>query len=219
MISTAQSDYVPYTAQTLHTYLDTPLRGISILSGGNVTIDGQEYIADYRDWERGKHIQRVRELVLDGGESYTLQSINDNGIANFTHALPAEGAVIRGVLKNLCNMFRWNTNGIANVSEECYFNDATKVYFRIKSSTASTVEEFKAWVAEHNIQLQYLLANPIETDIPSEELAAYRRLHAYHGTTNIHNSDDVYTAVEYARDPDTYLNNKLAEISAAIIGG
>ena len=217
MISTAQSDYIPYTAQTLHTYLDMPLRGIPISSGGNATIDGQQYIADYRDWERGKHIQRVRELVLDGGESYTLQSINDNGIANFTHALPAEGAVIRGVLKNMCNMFRWNTNGIANVSEECYFNDATKVYFRIKSSTASTVEEFKAFVAQNNIQLQYVLATPIETDIPPEELLAYRRLHAYHGTTNIHNSDDVYTVAEYARDPDIYINNKFAEISAQIL--
>lgn len=211
--------YQAYATETLHTYLDTPLRGIPVSSGGNVTIDGQEHIADYRDWERGKHIQRVRELVLDGSESYTLQSINDNGIANFVYTLPAEGAIIRGVLKNLCNMFRWDSNGIANVSEECYFNDATKVYFRIKSSTASTVEEFKAFVAQNNIQLQYVLAEPIETDIPPEELAAYRRLHTYHGTTNIHNSDDVYTAVEYARDPDTYLNNKLAEISAAIIGG
>lgn len=217
MISTAQSDYIPYTAQTLHTYLDMPLRGIPVSSGGNATIDGQQYIADYRDWERGKHIQRVRELVLDGSESYTLQSINDNGIANFVYTLPAEGAVIRGVLKNLCNMFRWDSNGIANVSEECYFNDATKVYFRIKSSTASTVEEFKAFVAQNNIQLQYVLATPIETDIPSEELAAYRRLHAYHGTTNIHNSDDVYTAVEYARDPDIYINNRLADISTAIL--
>ena len=217
MISTAQSDYMPYTAQTLHTYLDMPLRGIPVSSGGNATIDGQQYIADYRDWERGKHIQRVRELVLDGSESYTLQSINDNGIANFVYTLPAEGAVIRGVLKNLCDMFRWDSNGIANVSEECYFNDATKVYFRIKSSTASTVEEFKAFVAQNNIQLQYVLATPIETDIPPEELLAYRRLHAYHGTTNIHNSDDVYTVAEYARDPDIYINNKFAEISAQIL--
>ena len=218
MISTAQSDYISYTAQTLHTYLDAPLRGIPVSSGGNVTIDGQEYIADYRDWERGKHIQRVRELVLDGSESYLLQSINNNGIANFIYDLPAPGKVLSG-LQSLCNMFRWNNGAIASITEEGFFNNDARAYFRIKSSTASTVEEFKAWVAEHNIQLQYVLATPIETDIPPEELAAYRRLYAYRGTTNISNSDDVYTAVTYARDPDIYINNKLAELSAAIIGG
>ena len=85
----------------------------------------------------------------------------------------------------------------------------TGVQMKASQTTPVPVE----WAAD------FRLSPKIETDIPTEELLAYRRLHAYHGATNIHNSDDVYTAVEYARDPDTYLNNKLAEISAAIRGG
>ena len=103
------------------------------------------------------------------------------------------------------------------MTEEGFFNNDARAYFRIKSSTASTVEEFKAFLAQNNIQLQYVLATPIETDIPTEELADYSRLHAYHGTTNISNSDDVHTAVTYARDPDLYINQKFAEISAQIL--
>ena len=93
------------------------------------------------------------------------------------------------------------------------------MYYIGYSDDEMTVEEFRTLLSANPLVFCVPLATPIETDITPEELAAYRRLHAYHGTTNIHNSDDVYTAVEYARDPDTYLNNKLAEISAAIIGG
>lgn len=208
-----------YDEQILRAALDMPLRGIPVSSGGNVTIDGREYIADYRDWERGKHVQMVAEEVFDGSadENWT---IYDNetykGFCAFSKNLKL------GTRHNgFCNKFPVHLVATLDTAVPGVWLGANSknIYFHNCFEYASTIEEWYAWLAEHPVTMLYPLENPIETDIPSEELAAYRRLHAYHGTTNIHNSDDVYTAVEYARDPDMYLNNKLAEISAAIIGG
>ena len=45
------------------------LNAIHVSSGGNVTIDGQQYIADYVDVERGKLVRRVDSSKLDNAQS------------------------------------------------------------------------------------------------------------------------------------------------------
>ena len=45
------------------------LNAIPVSSGGNVTIDGQQYIADYVDVERGKLIRMVDSSKLDNTQS------------------------------------------------------------------------------------------------------------------------------------------------------
>ena len=45
------------------------LNAIPVSSGGNVTIDGQQYIADYVDVERGKVVRRVDSSKLDNTQS------------------------------------------------------------------------------------------------------------------------------------------------------
>ena len=56
------------------------LNAIPVSSGGNVTIDGQQYIADYVDVERGKLVKMVDSSKLD----------NTQSIANKTEWLLAE---------------------------------------------------------------------------------------------------------------------------------
>lgn len=45
------------------------INAIPVSSGGNVTIDGQQYIADYVDVERGKIVRRVDSSKLDNTQS------------------------------------------------------------------------------------------------------------------------------------------------------
>ena len=218
MISTSQSDYAPYTAKTLHTYLDAPLRGIPVSSGGNVTIDGQQYIADYRDWERGKHVQMVTEETFDGSTDEAIANNAGSSGMGGRFSLKSKTVIKAGC--GFCNMAKISNYGDSKGKFGTgNYGGTSTTYYIGYSDDEMTVEEFRTLLSANPLVFCVPLATPIETDITPEELAAYRRLHAYHGTTNISNSDDVYTAVEYARDPDTYLNNKLAEISAAIIGG
>lgn len=61
------TDYEPYTEQTVT--LPYTLNAIPVSSGGNVTIDGQQYIADYVDVEKGKLVRMVDSSKLDTTQS------------------------------------------------------------------------------------------------------------------------------------------------------
>lgn len=59
--------FEPYHEQTAT--LPYTLNAIPVSSGGNVTIDGQQYIADYVDVERGKLVKMVDSSKLDNTQS------------------------------------------------------------------------------------------------------------------------------------------------------
>jgi hypothetical protein len=63
-------DFEPYHKQTVTLpYNQYTLNAIPVSAGGNVTIDGQQYIADYVDVERGKLIRMVDSFKLDNTQS------------------------------------------------------------------------------------------------------------------------------------------------------
>lgn len=111
--------YEPYHEQTVT--LPYTLNAIPVNSGGNVTIDGQQYIADYVDVEREKLVKMVDSSKLD------------------------------------------NTQSIVN-------------------------------------KIEWLLAEPQEIDLTTEEITAFKALATYYPTTNISvNSEqlDGYTVFNY----------------------
>ena len=59
--------YEPYHEQTVT--LPYTLNAIPVESGGNITIDGRQYIADYVDVERGKLVRMVDSSKLDNTQS------------------------------------------------------------------------------------------------------------------------------------------------------
>lgn len=64
--------YEPYKSQTITLTELITLRGISVSSGGNVTIDGQQYISDYIDSVSGK-INRLIGFI----KSYNGENVGD----------------------------------------------------------------------------------------------------------------------------------------------
>lgn len=66
-LTATYDDFEPYHEQTVT--LPYTLNAIPVSSGGNVTIDGQQYIADYVDVERGKLIRMVDSSKLDNTQS------------------------------------------------------------------------------------------------------------------------------------------------------
>lgn len=59
--------FEPYKEQSIQ--LPITLNAIPVSSDGNVTINGQQYIADYVDVERGKLVRRVDSSKLDNTQS------------------------------------------------------------------------------------------------------------------------------------------------------
>lgn len=66
-LSENTTTYEPYKEQTIQ--LPITLNAIPVSSGGNVTIDGQQYITDYVNVERGKLVKMVDSSKLDNTQS------------------------------------------------------------------------------------------------------------------------------------------------------
>lgn len=66
-LSENATTYEPYKEQTIQ--LPVTLNAIPVSSGGNVTINGQQYITDYVNVERGKLVKMVDSSKLDNTQS------------------------------------------------------------------------------------------------------------------------------------------------------
>lgn len=210
--------------------IPNPLRGIPVNSGGNYTdSDGQQWICDYIDRERGKYVQCVQEIVFDGvssGKKVTATDPVYYSNANYayieTTGIKRYTAVISNKLKYL--------GSIENVDLECLFVTAVLSISLLNTRTGivSTDSEqqrvdkinavLKQWYDEGNpLVVYYQLANPIETDLTTDQISALN-LSTYQGITNI-GTDTMPQAgvdVEYIADTKTYIDNAIAEAIAAI---
>lgn len=67
----------------------------------------------------------------------------------------------------------------------------------------------------------YPLSEPTETNLPPEQLEAYAALTTYKPNTTVTTDSDpaAGVSVDYVADTKTYIDNKLAAISEAILGG
>lgn len=186
--------YEPYHEQTATLPYD--LYGVKVPSGGNVTIDGQQYIADYV--ERGKLVRMTELREYDGTENWDLQSINNNGIANFQIQTPK--MYIGNI--GMCDTFQLQTTSISNTNTEGFMvNNNASLFIRINTARGiSTLEAFKEFLANKHIFVLHVLRTPTEIDLAEEEITAFKTLATYYPTTNISvNSEqlDGYTVFNY----------------------
>lgn len=133
--------------------------------------DASDYI--FKD-KKGvwKLMQNNKKNIYTGTETFALQSINDFGIANFAHRFNDS---IYGNHYLICNFFEQQNTYIANTKTEGYHVSQTTsesgiryktLYFRIKLERASTLEEFKTFLAEQYengtpLTIIYQLETPI----------------------------------------------------------
>ena len=75
-LTATYEDYEPYTEQSVT--LPYTLYAIPVSTGGNVTIGGQKYVADYVDVERGKLVRMCKEIDF----AKTKQNMYQNILAN-----------------------------------------------------------------------------------------------------------------------------------------
>jgi hypothetical protein len=66
-------------------------------------------------------------------------------------------------------------------------------------------------------KVYYAIAEPIETPLTEDELAAYRALYANHPNTTIYADDNAGLSVDYKADTKLYIDKKFAELAEAIV--
>lgn len=79
-ISNYYIDYEPYKSPATVTLSNSViLRGLPVLSGGNITIDDQQYLSDYIDIGSGKVIRNVGIIESYNGEEITTDYLSTTG--------------------------------------------------------------------------------------------------------------------------------------------
>ena len=193
------------------------LPGIPVASGGNYTdANGQQWICDEVDFEKGVYVQRVRNMTPEDiiSSGLTLYGTNDAGIANFL--IPLKGTVYEGVSLNLglCSHMSKQSSMYADATAEgVYFVGGGNIFVRLNSSRASTVKTFKEWVADSNLNIQYILATPIMRNLTEDILAA---INTSYPSTTVYNDAGADMEVKYVADTKLYVDNKFNVLAAMI---
>lgn len=188
-------EWQPY--QESQATLPYELNAIPVSSGGNVIIDGQQYIADYVDVERGKLVRMTELIEYDGTENWSLQSINNNGIANFQIIVTRYIGSI-----GMCDTLQLQKTTISNTNTEGFMvNNNNSLFIRINTTRGiSTLETFKEFLANKHIFILYALSTPTEIDLVKEEITAFKALSTYYPKTYINAESEqlnAYTMFNY----------------------
>lgn len=193
-LGSVATPYEPYREQVVT--LPYTLNAIPVDSGGNVIIDGQRYVADYVDVERGKLVQRIDTIQLTKVELGNVDDSTDTFILNKNSLLvnKASGVILKLKCTHFCNDEKPWTSKVNYIS----WSGAASQQLRIK--TDKDKEEILALLNSGDVYIDYVLAEPVETDLTPEEIQAFKQLATYYPVTNISvNSDqlDGYTVFNY----------------------
>lgn len=162
------------------------LNAIPVSSGGNVTIDGQQYIADYVDVERGKVVRKCERKTLN----------TKNGKIDEEYRLAiniAPTAYNDGSRECVFSTFKWSNWGTCAAGRTIYIKEIKK-----PNNELYTAQELKELSLDFDVV--YQLLEQQETDLTAEQTQAFKALATYYPTTNISaNSEqlDGYTVFNY----------------------
>lgn len=203
-VATEYESYkVAQTVELTHT-----LPGIPVTSDGNYTdSDGQQWICDEVDLERGVYVQRIGSLTFTGEESWSKSQYYENTVQKSRSGLASGSAY-------LCNMYAETT---LNVNHGVVIGGAINIR---DDAYAVDVETWKTHLGElysngTPVVIIGALTDPIETPLSETEIAAYRALHSNYPNTTVLNSAGAHMVVKYVADTKLYIDNKIT----ALVGG
>ena len=209
--------YEPYRApQTLTLATPNGLPGVPVSKDGNYTdADGQQWVCDEIDLERGKYVQRVVIENISGG--WELKPSSDiSGRFSQSRLTNTFQTAVKTAVCNIASFTSWGTP----VNDKYAFALNTKViYFSPPKGAEITAEELNAKLNSLSFPVVFVgeLATPIERNLTPEEIAAYKALRTYGPTTVITNDAGAGMEVTYVADTKAYIDKKFKELNQAIV--
>lgn len=174
------------------------LNAIPVSCGGNVTIDGQQWVCDEVDLERGVKVQRVKSVDISSLDKSFWVFRNDVG-TNVSATRYSNEAVIVD--------FRTRAPAMSNILPAGVGNDvntfrlvATPTYlyqFNLDSSKFPTVKSWVEYLEANTVLIIYALATPIETPLTPAEIAAFSAFTTYYPVTIVENNYNTWMKATY----------------------
>ena len=189
--------YEPYTEQSVQ--LPYTLNAIPVTSGGNVTIDGQQYIADYVDIESWKYVQTIQTDKVPSDTKWIIQ--NQRKEYSLGYAFLYKNSISTQEL-GMKNAWKSNMGDSSQSWSNGFSFGRSNVFWIVpyKNDGNITSDDINAWLVEHPMDIMYPLAEPIETDLTPEEIEAFKGLVTNYPVTNVSITSDQldgYTVFNY----------------------
>ena len=204
--ATAYEPY--YEPQTLSLTTPNGLPGIPVDSGGNYTDEaGQQWICDELDLERGVRIQRLKYITLQHSDLLHSEDNDKNSthwyLQYFIRDSSLNGTCIPAYKKVMCSKVviiiqSEETNYSYPIVAPYGHSTEVELRFRAPKSLYASAAEYAADL--DGCVVAYPLATPVETPLAGSEIAAYKGLRAYTGTTVVEASDGAGLSVSYGCD-------------------
>ena len=189
--------------------LQYTLNAIPVSSGSNVTINGQQYIADYVDVERGKLVKKLKSFTISDIKVIYTWGINENAdnITGFYFYTSENGLpkTNNDVMTSTILRYVDNTWGGKNVG--CAMSSDSSNNYAILSVPTNMLEDISSdenacaslvKICENtNAIFFYSMTSPIETDLTPEEIEQYKKLSVKTPTTIIENNYDAWMKATY----------------------
>lgn len=207
----------PRIPQSLTLATPNGLPGIPVTKDGNYTdADGQQWVCDEIDLERGKYVQRVAIEKNNGG--WELKPSSDIPGGFFQHNKLTNIFSI-ALKKSLCNIASFTSWGAPVNDKYAFALNGHGIYFSPPKGAEITAEELNAKLNSLSFPVVFVgeLATPIERDLTPEEIAAYKALRTYGPTTVITNDAGAGMEVTYVADTKAYIDKKFKELNQAIV--
>lgn len=186
--------------------LQTPngLRGIPVASGGNYTDkNGQRWICDEVDLERGIYIKRVAVTVLTVDRIQALSSNTNDYCIVIKPPIDYKYATnIRTVL--MSNRFRYEKQ-LKNKGVIFGYGNQIRLY--VDQNEIKTLDAAKEFIEKNQIEIMYEVNVHVETPLTPAEIAAYKALTAYSPDTVVQAGDGAGVKLEYQRDVNIVVKN------------
>lgn len=192
--------------QTLTLQTPTGLPGIPVTSGGNYTDqNGQQWICDEVDLERGVRVQMVTTMVFSDSSGFAASSTT-NGI-RFLRAVKNLKITDTDTAdaNAFCSALALGANGGTWLTPDVFTITKTALYVRFKNITS--LGELQQYLQQTPMSLTAILATPIETPLFPAEIAAYKALTAYAPDTVVQASDGAGIKLDYQRDVNLVVKN------------
>lgn len=170
------TSYEPYHEQTVT--LPYTLNAIPVASGGNVTICGQQYIADYIDVERRKLVRMCKYKKLLS-ENIMFGRSDKNVYVKVDEIWDVEGNYTSRKFNILCSI------GIARLLTVADSGWDGKGKIVINNVQFTHIDEAKNYFDNNDVYACYPIPTPEENPITLEEVSAFKQLMTYYPVTNI----------------------------------
>ena len=204
-------EYEPYKEQVVNLTSPITLRGIPVSSGGNVMIDGQQYISDVICEKNGViGVERnVKQLLFDGSEDEAVS------VGEYLGNVTRTTIMIENSSYNVTFSDKFKFINNYDLDEPHFYYWANVLYLFVPVQL-TTSQEFREWLQTNPVDVVYTLETPTFEPLSEEVQAQYKALKSYYPNTVI--DTGCWNEVTFIADTKTWIENKINGVTELALG-